>query len=184
MTDFPSSPETEHVDWSDEDYQRAKNCMLDILRRHAWTIGDRGGREQFDNAFQHAVGILSLTAKPGLAQTPGLQETIADRLVDWTYLHATEGVQWPSTKTKSMLISRAMQGEPTQDHADGMKAVASPDTSTLLTTKRCPTCDRSDVEFRLSQTRSDFRCCTDPWHGDDHLRAKSVAISSIEGNTK
>ncbi len=49
------------VQWSEDDYRRARDCMLRILRDDAWTI-DIGGEAWFDNAFQHAVGILSLTA--------------------------------------------------------------------------------------------------------------------------
>lgn len=70
-----------------------------------------------------AKEIIALRASLQPA-TPTAGEPVADRLVDWVYLHATEGQQWPSTKTKSMLIARAMEGEPTQDHADGMKAAA------------------------------------------------------------
>lgn len=57
------------------------------------------------------------------------------------------------------------------------------DTSTLQTAERCPTCDKNDVEFRLSQTRSDFRCCTDPWHADDHLR-RARSVTSPTSNRK
>lgn len=59
----PSSAATEYADWAEEDYQRARDCMIGILRGHAWTIADGNGSKEFDNAFQHAVGILSLTAR-------------------------------------------------------------------------------------------------------------------------
>lgn len=41
-------------------------------------------------------------------------------LVDWTYLHATEGEAWPSSDTKDQLIARSAF-EPTQADADAMK---------------------------------------------------------------
>lgn len=71
MTDkVRSSPVSGPVSWSDEDYARAKRCMIEILRKDGWFIhGDKGAAE-FDNAFQHAVGILSLC---GHAQSPGWQ---------------------------------------------------------------------------------------------------------------
>ena len=45
-------------------------------------------------------------------------------LVDWVYLHATEGEAWPSTKTANDLIAKAIAGKPTQADADAMKAAA------------------------------------------------------------
>lgn len=59
------------VEWTDENYNRARDCMIEILRGHAWTInhGSRGTQE-FDNAFKHAVGILALTA----ARSPSTQK--------------------------------------------------------------------------------------------------------------
>jgi len=58
-----SSAGTEHADWAEDDYKRARDCMLGILRDSAWTITKDRDEKQFDNAFQHAVGILSLTAR-------------------------------------------------------------------------------------------------------------------------
>jgi hypothetical protein len=60
----PCSAATEHAAWDDADYQRARDCMIGILRGKAWTISEGSrGVDEFDNAFQHAVGILSLTAR-------------------------------------------------------------------------------------------------------------------------
>jgi hypothetical protein len=56
----PQRPQ-EHGCWSDEDYNRARDCMIGILRGHAWTIRDGRMSDEFDNAFQHAVGLLALT---------------------------------------------------------------------------------------------------------------------------
>lgn len=39
--------------------------------------------------------------------------------------------------------------------------------------ERCLTCDRTDKEYRDGS-----RACPDPWHGDDHLRAKASALPS------
>lgn len=53
------------VSWRDEDYNRARDCMIGLLRGHGWTIvHGRRDQKEFDNAFQHAVGILALTASP------------------------------------------------------------------------------------------------------------------------
>lgn len=57
------------VSWSEEDYKHARDCMIGLLRGRAWTISEGSrGVDEFDNAFQHAVGILALTASP-LAST-------------------------------------------------------------------------------------------------------------------
>lgn len=57
----PQSP-SEHGSWNDEDYNRARDCMIGLLRGRGWTISEGSrGVEEFDNAFQHAVGILALT---------------------------------------------------------------------------------------------------------------------------
>lgn len=58
------------------------------------------------------------------APAAAVEIDVLSRLVDWTYLHATEGEVWPSSKTKADLITRASQDAPRQEHADGMKAVA------------------------------------------------------------
>jgi hypothetical protein len=51
------------VSWSDEDYARARDCMIDVLRNRGWSISPtRRDPDDFDEAFQHAVGILGLTA--------------------------------------------------------------------------------------------------------------------------
>lgn len=51
-----------HASWSDADYARARDCMIGLLRGHGWTISEGSkGVGEFDNAFQHAVGILSLS---------------------------------------------------------------------------------------------------------------------------
>jgi hypothetical protein len=63
---LPTPPQAagEHASWTDEDYCRARDCMLEILRmNNAWSITKDQGEKEFDNAFQHAVGILSLTAR-------------------------------------------------------------------------------------------------------------------------
>lgn len=56
----PTPIRTEHVEWAEADYRNARDCMYGILCH-----GESGypNRSEFDNAFQHAVGILSLTAK-------------------------------------------------------------------------------------------------------------------------
>lgn len=69
-------------------------------------------------------GVGKITAHVRPPAAPVETEELLSRLVDWTYLHALEGAAWPSTKTKQMLIARARQDKPTQDHADGMKAMA------------------------------------------------------------
>lgn len=45
-------------------------------------------------------------------------------LVDWVYLHATEGQTWPSSKTAQKLIGLARIKPATQAEADALKAVA------------------------------------------------------------
>lgn len=78
---------SEHASWDDIDYQRARDCMIGVLRGNAWTIRDGKMSNEFDNAFQHAVGILSLTARiTGDAQDAvvrdGVIEQIAHRLAE------------------------------------------------------------------------------------------------------
>jgi len=41
----------------------ARDLMIEILRQKCWTISEKQGVQEFDNAFQHAVGILSLNAQ-------------------------------------------------------------------------------------------------------------------------
>ena len=43
--------------WSDADYNRARNSMIDILRGDGWNISGRGCQE-FDSAFKHAIRAL------------------------------------------------------------------------------------------------------------------------------
>jgi hypothetical protein len=44
---------------------------------------------------------------------------------------------------------------------------------------RCPSCHYTDIGYeRLVEP-----FCNDPWHGDDHLRAKASSISSTHENT-
>lgn len=103
-------PEPTHVRWHDEDYIIARDCMMEVLRNRGWSINENsGGISQFDDAFQHAVGILALNARPldpaqtemkwrdGAPTRPWSQEwfiaktTYGDRLVlralpdEWTY---------------------------------------------------------------------------------------------------
>lgn len=70
---------------------------------------------------------------------------LLDRLVDWAYLHATEGQTWPSTKTKTSLILRARQYKPIQGHAEEMKAAApsspAPNKATQNSAERLPSSD-------------------------------------------
>lgn len=42
------------------EYTRARNLMIEILRDRAWTITDRD-LKAFDEAFQHAIGLLAIT---------------------------------------------------------------------------------------------------------------------------
>lgn len=49
-----------HVGWDEADYQRARDCMYRILCTGA---SDDPQPAEFDNAFQHAVGILALNAR-------------------------------------------------------------------------------------------------------------------------
>lgn len=42
-------------------------------------------------------------------------------LVDWAYLHATEGQTWPSTKTADALIALAKERRPSQTDAETMR---------------------------------------------------------------
>lgn len=42
-------------------------------------------------------------------------------LVDWAYLHATEGTTWPSTKTADELIAKASFKKADQSDADAMR---------------------------------------------------------------
>lgn len=44
------------------------------------------------------------------------------------------------------------------------------DTADRTGAERCPSCERTDVEYSSSTWK--FKC-SDPWHGDDHLRAKT-----------
>jgi hypothetical protein len=82
------------VQWPEDDYRRARDCMLGILRDDAWTI-DIGGEAWFDNAFQHAVGILSLTATKASQEEPGTKvmtdgyNRLRDAL-DWFTSHEVE----------------------------------------------------------------------------------------------
>lgn len=48
-------------------------------------------------------------------------DPLLSKLVDWVYLHATEGGAWPSTTTKRALIELALQRAPTQADADALK---------------------------------------------------------------
>jgi hypothetical protein len=59
----PSETNPQPVAWTDEAYTKARDCMVDILRKRSWCITERGVGE-FDEAFQHAVGLLSLNATP------------------------------------------------------------------------------------------------------------------------
>jgi hypothetical protein len=73
--------------------------------------------------FLNRLGVD--TDSPTTAQPPAapVEIDVLSRLVDWTYLHATEGEVWPSSKTKADLITRARQDAPRQKHADAMKAL-------------------------------------------------------------
>ncbi len=63
-----------HVTWLDADYNRARDCMIGLLRGHGWTIVQgRRDQQEFDNAFQHAVSILALNAR-----SPDPQNDILD----------------------------------------------------------------------------------------------------------
>jgi hypothetical protein len=48
--------------WDDDDYKKARDCALGIInqQRH---VGEKVALDVFDNAFQHAVGMLALTAR-------------------------------------------------------------------------------------------------------------------------
>lgn len=56
-----TSPAAQPVAWREEDYRKARDRMLEILRENrAWSITKDQGEKEFDDAFQHAVGILFL----------------------------------------------------------------------------------------------------------------------------
>jgi hypothetical protein len=58
------------------------------------------------------------------AQTPSDQ--LLANLVDWTWIHATEGAHWPSAATTETLIRKAKErGGPTQEDAGRYIAVSS-----------------------------------------------------------
>lgn len=129
-----ATPAGEHAAWLDNIEQRLNESgtgemgLLDTIHAVAALVRDARASLQPPTAVYDGPTVTSDTApkarwfKPAADAVAG--DPIAERLVDWVYLHATEGQQWPSTKTKSTLIARAMEGEPTQDDADGMKAAA------------------------------------------------------------
>jgi hypothetical protein len=69
--------------------------------------------------------ITTTISKPFDPATERLADTdLLGRLVDWTYLHATEGQAWPSNKTKKELIAQARHAAPIQTDAEVMKTAA------------------------------------------------------------
>lgn len=71
-------------------------------------------------------------------------------------------------------VSSTMCASPTEDgHYEGTEddLIVLPNVSPA----RCLTCGRSDKEFATGEWY-----CSDPWHGDDHLRAKALAHTSTE----
>jgi hypothetical protein len=64
---------TTTCDWDDADYTKARDCMRSILLplgpTALWT-------ENFDNAFQHAVGMLSLSARVHAERSPSISERV------------------------------------------------------------------------------------------------------------
>lgn len=44
-----------------------------------------------------------------------------------------------------------------------------------MTKSRCPTCHRSDAEYHAAEV-----FCSDPWHGDDHLRRSHKKLGGTD----
>jgi len=42
------------------------------------------------------------------------------------------------------------------------------------TVHECPTCFRTDRQYKLGRERGHHGLCRDPWHADDHLRGKTA----------
>lgn len=93
-------------------------------------LADRIGKTYRKGAGPQAysVGELSLDdlnlicaslRSYAVAQTPGGQSTaqLLVNLVDWTWIHATEGAHWPSAATTEALIRKARERGPTQEDA-------------------------------------------------------------------
>jgi hypothetical protein len=102
--------------------ERAISEACDLLAERTYGNAARSPGHNARLRLEQALVAQVYAAQPPAA--PVEQDEMLSRLVDWAYLHALEGAAWPSTKTKQMLIARARQDKPTQDHADGMKAVA------------------------------------------------------------
>jgi hypothetical protein len=55
-------------------------------------------------------------AEPLTLAQPSSDQLLND-IVDWTWIHATEGAHWPSAKTTADLIRKAKERGPTQEDA-------------------------------------------------------------------
>ncbi|ETR79157.1 hypothetical protein X566_15355 [Afipia sp. P52-10] len=54
--------------------------------------------------------------------TEAMDDDFLRGLVDWAYLHATEGQTWPSTRLADELIAQARERRPSQSDAKVMRA--------------------------------------------------------------
>lgn len=54
-----------------------------------------------------------------------MSDQLLNNLVDWTWIHATEGAHWPSAKTMADLIRKAKERRPTQEDAGRYISISS-----------------------------------------------------------
>jgi len=73
-----------------------------------------------------ALRAQSDVRAPASQGEPVANGPLLKAVVDWTYLHATEGRAWPSSKTIAALIAKAMRANPTQTDAEAMMSAAPP----------------------------------------------------------
>ena len=74
------------------------------------------------NPEEHWEGWISRNIVKALCGRSQPETTnFLPNLVDWVYLHATEGNVWPSSKTAQQLIALARTKPATQAEADAIK---------------------------------------------------------------
>lgn len=100
--------------------ERAKAAQPCTAANPFQSTYDRG---KFDGVMEYrrAIASLPLEAQESDGGSVLWTDERLTGLIDWAYLHATEGQSWPSRNTQSGLVASALIGPPSQADADKLK---------------------------------------------------------------
>jgi hypothetical protein len=102
----------------------SRSQLIKTIRSKARVAGHdawEGGYYHLANAEEIADAILALSDT-----STDSDNQLLKNLVDWAWIHATEGAHWPSAKTIDTLIRKAKERGPTQEDAGRYIAVSPP----------------------------------------------------------